>query len=82
MIPAATPPPKPKPVGLIQRLPDDEDNEASFKPLEWGLIRRMFTYALPVKRKLNILFVLTVIRSAQLPALVWASASSTRSSSA
>jgi ATP-binding cassette subfamily B protein len=34
----------------------------------------MFTYARPVQRKLNILLVLTVIRSAQLPALIWASA--------
>ena len=34
----------------------------------------MFTYARPVKRELNILLVLTVIRSAQLPALIWASA--------
>jgi len=54
-------------------LEDDEDAE-QFKPLEWGLIRRMFTYARPVQRKLNILLVLTVIRSAQLPALIWASA--------
>jgi len=69
-----------KPVGqkgglmLVHRFADDEDEE-QFKPLEWGLIRRLFTYARPVRRKRNILFVLTVIRSAQLPALVWASAS-------
>ena len=61
-------------LGLGRRpLEDDEDAE-QFKPLEWGLIRRMFTYARPVKRQLNILLVLTVIRSAQLPALIWASA--------
>ena len=61
-------------LGLVRRpLEDDEDAE-QFKPLEWGLIRRMFTYARPVKRELNILLVLTVIRSAQLPALIWASA--------
>ena len=61
-------------LGLVRRpLEDDEDAE-QFKPLEWGLIRRMFTYARPVKRQLNILLVLTVIRSAQLPALIWASA--------
>jgi len=61
-------------LGLVRRpLEDDEDAE-QFKPLEWGLIRRMFTYARPVKRELNILIVLTVIRSAQLPALIWASA--------
>jgi len=61
-------------LGLVRRpLEDDEDAE-QLKPLEWGLIRRMFTYARPVKRQLNILLVLTVIRSAQLPALIWASA--------
>lgn len=61
-------------LGLVRRpLEDDEDAE-QFKPLEWGLIRRMFTYARPVKHQLNILLVLTVIRSAQLPALIWASA--------
>lgn len=61
-------------LGLVRRpLEDDEDAEQC-KPLEWGLIRRMFTYARPVKRQLNILLVLTVIRSAQLPALIWASA--------
>lgn len=61
-------------LGLVRRpLEDDEDAE-QFKPLEWGLIRRMFTFARPVKRELNILLVLTVIRSAQLPALIWASA--------
>jgi ATP-binding cassette subfamily B protein len=67
-------PAKVRDLGLVRRpLEDDEDAE-QFKPLEWGLIRRMFTYARPVQRKLNILLVLTVIRSAQLPALIWASA--------
>src|SRR5439155_19123557 len=41
------------------------------KPLEWSLIRRLFIYAAPVKRKLTTLGLLTVIRAAQLPALVW-----------
>ncbi len=67
-------PAKVRDLGLVRRpLEDDEDAE-QFKPLEWGLIRRMFTYARPVQRKLTILLVLTVIRSAQLPALIWASA--------
>jgi len=57
-------------VGLVRRLRDDED-EAVQKPLEWSLIRRMFTYAAPVERKLTALSVLSVVRSAQLPALVW-----------
>jgi ATP-binding cassette subfamily B protein len=61
-------------IGLVRRLRDDEDEE-QFKPLEWGLIRRLFIYTLPVKRKRNVMFVLTLIRSAQLPALVWAAGS-------
>ena len=65
-------------LGLVRRpLEDDEDAEQC-KPLEWGLIRRMFTYARPVQRKLNILLVLTVIRSAQLPALIWVIPSGSR----
>jgi ATP-binding cassette subfamily B protein len=68
-------PPPIRDLGLVRRVRDDDDDEEQFKPLEWGLIRRLFTYAQPVRRKRNILFVLTVIRSAQLPALIWASAS-------
>jgi len=67
-------PAKIRDVGLVRRPQDDDEEEEQFKPLEWGLIRRMFTYARPVQRKLNILLGLTLIRSAQLPALVWASA--------
>ena len=75
MMPHITPPPKPKPVGLIQRVTDDEEEgEEAFKPLEWGLIRRLFTYTAPVKGKLTALIVLTIIRSAQLPALGWVTA--------
>ncbi len=58
-------------VGLIRRIRDDEDEEEIQKPLEWSLIRRLFTYAAPVKRKVTVLSALTVIRSAQLPALAW-----------
>jgi ATP-binding cassette, subfamily B, bacterial len=65
----------PRDLGLVRRLRDDDDDEEQFKPLEWGLIRRLFSYARPVKRKRNLLFVLTLFRSAQLPALVWASSS-------
>ncbi|HEX2862064.1 MAG TPA: ABC transporter ATP-binding protein, partial [Lacunisphaera sp.] len=45
--------------------------EAIQKPLEWGLIRRMFTYTAPIKGKVTALVVLSLIRAAQLPALVW-----------
>ncbi len=56
---------------LVHRVPDDDDDKEQFKPLEWGLIRRLFTYTRPVKRKLGMLIALTTIRSAQVTALVW-----------
>jgi ATP-binding cassette subfamily B protein len=57
--------------GLVRRPREDEDDEEIQKPLEWSLIRRLFTYAAPVRGKLTALSVMTVIRAAQLPALVW-----------
>ncbi len=67
----SSPPSSPKPIGLIQRLPDDDDNEADSQPLEWGLIRRLFTYTTPIKGKVTALVILSFIRAAQLPALGW-----------
>jgi len=66
--------PKVRDLGLVHRPREDEEDAEQFRPLEWGLIRRLFVYAAPVRRKLNLLLVFTVIRSAQLPALVWAGA--------
>ena len=57
-------------VGLVRRVREDEDEEMQ-KPLEWGLIRRLFTYTAPIKGKVTVLIILTLIRSAQLPALGW-----------
>ncbi|MBI2814655.1 MAG: ABC transporter ATP-binding protein [Opitutae bacterium] len=57
-------------VGLVRRVRDDENEELQ-KPLEWGLIRRLLTYTAPVKGKVTALVILTLIRSAQLPALGW-----------
>lgn len=56
---------------LVQRPRDEDEDEAQFKPLEWGLIRRLFTYTAPIKGKVMALGVMTIIRSAQLPALGW-----------
>ncbi len=52
------------------RSPDDE--EIDRRPLEWGLIRRLFGFATPYRGTCLALAVLTVVRSAQLPLLVWA----------
>jgi ABC-type multidrug transport system fused ATPase/permease subunit len=57
-------------IGLVRRAKEEE--EELRRPLEWGMIRRLLGYALPVRRKRNLLFALTLIRSMQLPALVWA----------
>lgn len=65
MIPA-----KIRDVGLVRRVREDEDEELQ-KPLEWGLIRRLFTYTAPIKGKVTTLIILTLIRSAQIPALGW-----------
>ncbi|HTZ22273.1 MAG TPA: ABC transporter ATP-binding protein [Opitutaceae bacterium] len=65
------PPVKPRNLGLVHRAPDDDDEEEPLRPLEWGLIRRLFTYAHPVQRKASLLVLLSIIRSAQLPALTW-----------
>jgi ATP-binding cassette subfamily B protein len=57
-------------VGLVRRARDDEEEELQ-KPLEWGLIRRLFTYTRPIKGKVWALVIMTIVRSAQLPALGW-----------
>ncbi len=66
------PPPPARTLGpLVQRGREDEDEE-QFKPLEWGLIRRLFTYTRPFAAKRNLLIALTVIRAMQIPAITWA----------
>jgi hypothetical protein len=30
---------------LVRGVRDEDDDEEQFKPLEWGLLRRLFTYA-------------------------------------
>jgi ATP-binding cassette subfamily B protein len=66
-------PPFDSPNLLIVRRPREDEDEEQFKPLEWSLIRRLIGYTRPVASKRNWLIVLTLIRSAQLPALVWIS---------
>jgi ATP-binding cassette subfamily B protein len=59
---------------LVQQVRDPDDDEEQFKPLDWRLITRLLGYTRPVRRKLAIMIALTVIRSVQLPALVWITA--------
>jgi ABC-type multidrug transport system fused ATPase/permease subunit len=59
---------------LVHRVRDEDDDEEQFKPLDWRLIRRLLGYAGPVRGKLWLMVVLTVIRAAQLPALAWLTA--------
>lgn len=56
---------------LVQRLRDEDDDEPQFKPLEWGIIRRLIGYTKLHAAKRNWLVVLTVMRAMQLPSLVW-----------
>jgi len=51
---------------LIRNVRDEDYDEEQFKPLEWGLLRRLFSYAAPVRRKLRVLIVLSTIRLSSL----------------
>jgi ATP-binding cassette subfamily B protein len=55
---------------LANRPADDED-AVQFKPLEWGLIRRLIGFTRPQRRKFRIMVALSTVRAIQLPALVW-----------
>ena len=54
---------------LVHRTREADDDEEQFKPLDWRLIRRILGYASPVRGKLMVMVVLTIVRAAQLPAL-------------
>jgi len=56
---------------LTQVRQEDLD-ELNLRPLEMGLIWRMFRYTHGHARKRNWLFALVLIRSIQLPLLAWA----------
>lgn len=58
---------------LVRRLRTEDDDEPHLRPLEWGLIRRLIGYTRGQRSKRNLLLVLTLLRSSQLPALAWLS---------
>lgn len=51
----------------------EEKNEAQFRPLQWSLIRRLFSYTGPVKGKTRVLIGLAVTRSMLLPTMIFLS---------
>lgn len=59
-------------ITVVQKSPE-EANEAQFRPLQWSLIRRLFSYTGPVKGKTRVLIALVLTRAIQLPAMIWAS---------
>jgi ABC-type multidrug transport system fused ATPase/permease subunit len=60
------------PAPALLTLREREEETLQFKPLEWRLIRRLWTYTRAAGRKRNLLIILTVVRAMQLPALAWA----------
>src|SRR5688572_16114242 len=56
----------------LTRLASREEHDADKRPLNLGLIIRLFRYTRPHARQRNMLFWLVAIRSLQLPALTWA----------
>jgi ATP-binding cassette subfamily B protein len=55
----------------LTRLAGHDEREADQRPLDLGLIVRLFGYTRPHARTRNLLFLFVIIRSFQLPALTW-----------
>jgi ATP-binding cassette subfamily B protein len=55
----------------LTRLDRHEEREPDERPLELGLIMRLFSYTRPYARKRNGLLVAVILRSIQMPALTW-----------
>ncbi len=50
---------------------EEDDQEAGTRPLQFSLFARLFSYTRPYARKRNLLFGMVILRSIQLPVLVW-----------
>ncbi|RKX34570.1 MAG: ABC transporter ATP-binding protein [Verrucomicrobia bacterium] len=62
-----------KPANLsLTQIQRADLRERQQRPLEFGLIKRMFTYTRPYAWKRNLLILLTLTRATQLPLLAWA----------
>src|SRR5215831_17084431 len=55
----------------LTRLDKHDDQEVDMRPLELGLIKRLFGYTKPYAAKRNWLVLLVILRSIQLPCLTW-----------
>lgn len=64
---------RPLPQGSLTVVPrgTEDTDEVAQRPLEWGLIRRLFGYTQPFARQRNWLIFLTLVRAAQLAGLTW-----------
>ncbi len=74
--PQASPPPPPPAATADEReaityYEEQEEGEAGQAPLRWTLVRRIFSYTRPYASRRNWLFVLTMLRGIQLPAMAW-----------
>jgi ATP-binding cassette, subfamily B, bacterial len=75
--PASPPPPPPPPIPdadereAITYYQPQEDAESGQAPLQWSLVRRIFSYTRPYRARRNWLFILTFLRGVQLPAMAW-----------
>jgi ATP-binding cassette subfamily B protein len=55
----------------LTRIRKDESQDPQYRPLDAGLIRRLFTYTQPHRRLRNWLTVTVILRAIQLPLLAW-----------
>jgi ATP-binding cassette, subfamily B, bacterial len=62
----------PEELRSLTHVSPDGTREPSRRPLDFGLIRRLFTYTRPHARLRNWLIVLVLMRAVQLPLLAWA----------
>ncbi len=60
-----------KPARTLTRLARQEEPEANTRPLDMGLIVRLFTYTRPYASKRNWLLLMVILRSIQMPSLTW-----------
>jgi ATP-binding cassette subfamily B protein len=59
------------PTGMLTHWRPSDDSEAEQRPLDFGLIWRLFDYTRPHARTRNWLLATVILRSIQLPALTW-----------